>query len=572
MERPSPMHTLRFGFLFTLAYLFAIFGGEAATQTVTLKPGWNSVWLTVDPSDSKPEVVFANMPVGQVWCWFPTESPVEFIDNPERGLFNVDGWRCYFPQNKPNAFLSNLTAIQSHRPYLIKSEAKTNVVFTVRGSTAFKPLKWRADSFNLVGFHVDPALGGGAAGAFFLNAPAHRKQSMHYLDPAGEWKPLAENSPIRAGEAYWIFSKGMSQFNGPIEVQVDGGDFDFGTIVTEKQITLRNDSVFQSTIKIDAGGLPLVVANETNGVTIWNPLATLERSVPAGGKAVVRIGVQRANLSSAIRGTVTISAPGVSLPYPASIGGDAATVAAAHSSDKALASAIAPPANPNGGLWIGLASLNKVNDVNDPAGGPVPTPAEFNMRFIVHVDGNGTARLLKQAILMRRRAPLGQPASLVLITEDNRLPDFTGAELKDGKPFGYRVSSIGYDFDKNELPLVGAFGAGLTGMVVVNRTLPTNPMKHRYHPDHDDLDEQFRPLANPPPNNSTPDQDEVWSISRKLELVFDAAANSSKPADAALRTGTYRETITGLHKQELVAEGAFTLRRVNQLTELNPAP
>jgi hypothetical protein len=566
------MHSLRFGLLFASAYLFATAGGEAATQTVTLKPGWNAVWLTVQPNDTSPEAVFANVPVAQVWCWFPTESPVEFIDNPERGLFNVDGWRCYFPQNQQNAFLSNLTTIQSHRPYLIKLDARTNVVLTVRGSTAFKPLKWRADSFNLVGFHVDTAVGGGAAGAFFFNAPAHRKQSMHYLDPAGDWRPMPESAPIRAGEAYWIFSKGMSQFNGPIEVKIDGGDFDFGTIVSEKQITLTNDSAFESAVKIDTGGLPLVVASESSGATttMWTPLATLARTVPAGGKAVVRIGVQRANLSGPIQGTVTISAPGVSLPYPVSVGTGAA--AAARSSARASASAIAPAGNPDGGLWIGLASLNKVNDVNDPSGGPVPTPAEFSMRFIVHVDAGGTARLLKQVILMRKRAPVGQPAPLVLITDDNRLPEFTGAELKDGKPFGYRVSSIGYDFAGNELAMDGGFGSALTGTVVVDRNLPTNPMKHRYHPDHDDLDAQYRPLPNPPPANATPDQDEVWQIIRKLELVFDAAGNSDRPSDAALRTGTYRETLTGLHRQGLVTEGTFTLRRINQLTELNPAP
>ena len=228
--------------------------------------------------------------------------------------------------------------------------------------------------------------------------------------------------------------------------------------------------------------------------------------------------------------------------------------------------------NSDGGLWIGLASLNKVNDVNDATGGPVPTPAEFDMRFIVHVDASGAARLLKQVILMRRRVPAGQPASFALVTDDNRLPEFTGAELKDGKPFGYRVSSIGYDFAGNELVLNGGFGGALAGTLVIDRNLPTHPMKHRFHPDHDDLDGQFRPLPNPPPPNATPDQDEVWKITRTLELVFDAPGNSNKPADATLRTGTYSETLTGLHKQALVAEGTFTLRRVNQLTELNPAP
>jgi hypothetical protein len=201
----------------------------------------------------------------------------------------------------------------------------------------------------------------------------------------------------------------------------------------------------------------------------------------------------------------------------------------------------------------------------------VPTPAQFDLRVIVHVGTGGTARLLKQVILMRKKAPVGQPASFALITDDTQLPNFTGAVLKDGQPFGYRVSSIGYDFAGNELVLGGSFGESLTGVVTVDRTLPTHPMKHRYHPDHDDLDGQFKPLPNPAPANATPDQDEVWKVTRNLVLTFGASPDSNKPGSAEVRTGTYRETIAGLHKQALVVEGTFTLRRVNQLTELNPA-
>jgi hypothetical protein len=566
---------LHFRFLHLLAavLLLAPIAGRAATQSVVLKPGWNSVWLTVDPADPNPGAVFANLPVAQVWCWFPTETPVEFIDNPDKGLFNVDGWHAYIPETQPNAFLSNLGAIQAHRPYLIKLEGKSNATLTVNGPTAFKPLKWRADSFNLVGFHVDPTLGGGAAGAFFLSADAHRNQAMHRLDASGIWTPLPDSAPIKAGEAYWIFSKGMSQFNGPIEVQIKDGNFDFGTIVSEKQVTLINNSAFESAVSLNAGGFPLLVASESAGVITWAPAPTLTQTVPAGGKSILRLGVQRAGLTAAVESTITVTAPGVSLPFPAKVSGDAASAAApaAGLSERAGAAAAEPAVPPNAGLWVGQISMNKVNDVNGAAGVAVPTPAEFDLRFIVHVNATGVAKLLKQVVLMKKTVPVGQPAAFVLITDDTRLPDFTGAVLKDGQPFGYRVSSIGFDFAGNELALTGIFGTSLAGSVVVDRTLATHPMKHRYHPDHDDLDAQFKPLPNPVPVNGTPDQDEVWKITRTLALTFAAAPANPKPGDATVRTGTYKETIAGLHRQPLVVEGTFTLRRVNQLTELNPA-
>jgi hypothetical protein len=551
------------------ATLLAPTPGWAEIQKIQLKPGWNAVWLTVDPTDPKPAAVFGNLPISQVWCWFPTESPVEFIDNPEN-LFNVDGWRCYIPENQPNAFLSNLGSIQAHRPYLIKLAGSSNGVLMVNGATVFKPLKWRADSFNLVGFHVDPVIGGGASGAFFLSADAHRKQSMHRLEPTGNWTLLPENAPIRAGEAYWIFSKGMSQFNGPVSVAIDDGNFDFGALDAEKQVTLNNHTAFQNTIKLEAGGFPLFIASENGGQTTWTPITTLTRTVPAGGKTAIRLGVQRANLSSTVEGTITISAAGASLPYPAKVSVAGAASSTARVGGRALKALGAD--SPDTGLWIGVAIFNKVNDVNGVAGVPVPTPASLAMRFIVHVDAGGAAKLLKQVTLMRKTVALGQSAEFVLVTDDTRLPDFTGAVLKDGGAFGYRVSSIGYDFAGNERPFSGSFGGTLAGSIVVDRNLSTHPMKHKYHPDHDDLDAQFKPLPNPAPPNGTPDQDEVWKITRALELAFNPPSQNPNPADSAVRTGTYRETITGLHKQALIVEGTFTLRRVNQLSELNPAP
>jgi hypothetical protein len=544
---------------------------RAATESIPLKPGWNSVWLTVNPADPAPAAVFKGLPIQQVWCWFPTERPVEFIENAESANFNVDGWRSYIPGDQPNAFLSNLGAIQAHRPYLIKVRGTANATLTVNGVASFKPLKWRADSFNLVGFHVDPVFGGGAAGAFFLSAPAHDKQSMHRLEASGEWTPMNAGTPIRANEAYWIYAKGMSQFNGPVSVQVDDGSFDFGAVDEEKQITITNNSSFPNTITLEAGGFPLVVAAEAGGVTTWGPATTLTRNVAAGAKTILRLGVQRTGVEGALQGTVTVRAPGVLLPFTATVSNGTAPPAAPLAGFGAAALAAAPAAA-DGGLWIGLVTLNKVSNVNGADGVPVETPAELSMRCIVHVDATGSAKLLKQVILMRKMVPPGQPTSFVLVTDDARISDFTGAVLKDGQSFAYRVSAIGYDFAGGELALNGNFGGTLSGQVPVGRSLPTNPTRHKFHPDHDDLDAQYLPLPNPRPANATPDQDEVWDITRGLQLTFDSPPSGSDPGNATLRTGTYRETIAGLHKQPIVVEGIFTLRRVNQLTELNPTP
>ena len=82
------------------------------------EPGWNAVWLTVDPADTTPSKVFAEAPISEAWCWFPMDKTVEFISDPASGLFNVPGWSVYIPATLPTAFLSNLGAAQGHRAYL----------------------------------------------------------------------------------------------------------------------------------------------------------------------------------------------------------------------------------------------------------------------------------------------------------------------------------------------------------------------------------------------------------------------------------------------------------------------
>ena len=557
--------------LLVTVFILAAAPAQAATQSIPLKPGWNSVWLTVDPADASPAAVFTNLPITQAWCWFPTERPVEFISDPGEALFNEDGWRVYLPDDQPQAFLTNLRAIQGHRPYLIKLGGTQPVTLTVTGTSRFRALKWRADSFNLVGFHVAPTVGGGAAGAFFDGTEAHRNQARYRLEAAGTWTQMIASTPVQAGEAYWVFAKGASRFNGPVAVQVDGETIDFGNAQESRDVTLVNESAFANTITLsNTGGFPLVVAAETPAGLTWSPVTTLSRTLAAGGKVNLRFGVQRAGVTGVREGTIEISAPGVLLPIGLRVESPQAAAAPAA---RAGARSLAAPAvgSSDAGLWIGSVQLRKVSDVNNSPATPVPTAtlSEFNLRLILHVNAAGQTRLLKQVLLMQENNPAGQPNNLVLLTDDSKIPLFKGAIVKEGQSFAYRVSAIGYDFAGPDLALGGGFGTALTGTIVVGRDLATNPMKHRYHPDHNDLDEKYKPITAPLP----PDLQEVWEIRRALQITFDPEATGSDPsAGYSQRTATYRETLSGLHKQALVIEGPVVLRRVNAIETLNPAP
>jgi len=93
---------------------------------------------------------------------------------------------------------------------------------------------------------------------------------------------------------------------------------------------------------------------------------------------------------------------------------------------------------------------------------------------------------------------------------------------------------------------------------------PLNPFKHKYHPDHDNLGYDFTTLLS--------EGKESYTIVRNIELTF----TSDDPEGLALTGwgdnqvgGTYRESIIGIHKQDLRTEGTFRLLQVSRVALLN---
>jgi hypothetical protein len=158
----------------------------------------------------------------------------------------------------------------------------------------------------------------------------------------------------------------------------------------------------------------------------------------------------------------------------------------------------------------------------------------------------------------------------VLLTDDTLIPLFQGAAVRDGESVGRRLSSVGYDFPSsptnNFLNLAGffTFGQKLNGALTLPFDHPTNPFKHKFHPDHDNLNARFDGPAT-----------EAYSVTRQIELEFTATPPAGPAAPDYgynVMGGNYRETISGLHKTNLFVSGAFRLTRVSMIADLNPSP
>lgn len=540
------------------------------TQTIDLVPGWNAVWLSVDPADRSPAAVFAGLDaLEQVWCFFATNRTVEFVDHPASRDWNTANWSTYLPPSHPRAALSDLSSIQPCRGYLVKTTGAA--ALSITGRPAAKARPWKADSFNLIGFPI--AAGGSPpkAGSFFYADEALRDAPKFKLNPtSAKWEPLLKSDDVRAGHAYWIRPEGATSFTGAISITTGAEGLDFGSVGERRRLVIRNNLPWPVplTLANDDPSFPLLrKSSDEVGNPLWLPFGSLGGlSLPAERSLLIETGIDRSQIAGAgtVAGILTITSGPTEFKLP---------ISASRSAESLGAGGYA-------GLWVGTATLNAVSEVNTPAADTVgPTtgsPAVLDLKLIVHVDSTGQARLLKSVIGMWQDGTLNadgsidRPGRYVLVTDDTRIPDFKGATLRDGRPFGYRISSVAYDFEGDELPLDGFFGAAgndLTTDIVIAKDSPTHPYRHKYHPDHDGLDPNYEVQ----PHGLTADREELWEITRSLTLTFGPAGTEPSPSAADSVYGTYAETVTGMHKHPITATGTFSLQRASDIPELNPA-
>ena len=231
------------------------------------------------------------------------------------------------------------------------------------------------------------------------------------------------------------------------------------------------------------------------------------------------------------------------------------------------------------GLWVGQVTVNKVNEAQNNGQTPTAVKQEFTFRVIVHVDESGKAHLLKDVIQMWKDGTLNADGSLatpgryVLLTDDTRVWQFKGATLRDGQSFGYRISSPAYDFSTATsgydaaskgvyLGTLTSLPATLTCTLSLPKDHPTNPFLHKYHPDHNNLDDQFQTAVA-----------EAYDITRTLTFTLTATAPAGGATPGwgeSVIGGTYAETATGLHKNSIKASGTFRLTMAGKIADLNP--
>lgn len=567
---------------------------EWATQSLTLHPGWNAVFLEVQPDDNSCEAVFDGLPVKSVWQWARKQQIQQFVQNPNELLPKSPDWQIYFPKTEQRAFLTDLFAVYAGTPYLIELDSPEDVTWVLNGRVSTAKVNWLPKSFNFAGFYLDPAVK--AKFKDFLSYdPALAGQAVYKVTPDGKTAMVdTATETLEKGQAYWIYANAATSYAGPFSASVETGksldfqsDFTQGALLISnatgepRSITVRTLPSVRPTVAKGAKDLPALsgqVALSFQKLIGWEPLGSrLDFTVAANSTERLPLAIRRKDM----------------LPLGSKATGDGQYENVLQVSDgkgglfNVAVKALADPSP--AGLWVGNVTVNKVSEVARPSNDPnalqtTAASSDFTFRIIVHVDENGNSSLLQQVYLLKQEQQVDnsvppkvvRPEKYFLITQDDLVPGLSGVALRDGKPVGRRITAPAFsEVDLNNdgkfdpVPMTGNVtpGSALTASITVDYEDPLNPFVHVFHPDHNNLDERFQTVL--------AEGKEAFTFTRAITLNFeqqDPEALGQPEWGDTILGGTYSEDLVGVHKRTIRVQGAFKLSRVSRIGKLNDTP
>lgn len=561
-------------FFFALGSLLFAVTARAQWQstTYTLKGGWNSIYLH---GDAKHDTIANLLPaeVLEVWRWNPNPNQVGFITSPLVPAAGTPEWSVW----KRDGSVLSLSTLTGQTAYLVKCSgaASDTQTVTIAQQTLPPANSWVRNGANFLGF---PSYKNGSTyptmGSYFSTFPAAlAANSKVYKYVGGELGPSnpvqifsPSTEPLDATQGYWFSAELVGNFNAPLEVSLSTGSaLDFGrngNIITAR---LYNRSSSIATIAIaPVASAAAPASQETIAASVPITQRTFDAATATWTEALLDAG-----------GITQVIAPGSTVELSFGISRAEMTAAAGslyasflRFTDSASLTDLLLPVRARtssfAGLWVGDALVSAVE--SKPESDEVTaTSSSYPLRYIVHVDDSGTARILSQVFLGQLDVA-GNARGLC--TKESGL-------LSSAKSGAARIVAAHLPLDR-VLTATGAVGndTTLTQTIDIPFNDPTNPFVHKYHPDHDNKSASGAAL--------TAGQ-ESYNVSREVTFTFTAS-----PPEGSIITGwgssviggNYAETIQGLSKDTLGVgtgdgiqlSGTFKLRRVSEIGELSVSP
>jgi len=573
------------------------------TESFALTNGWNAIFLNIDAAHTTIDALTAdaNNPIREIWRWTPPGT-AQFVDSPQRPIDTGSQWLTWtkFAQD------SKLQRLVGNSAYLVRVANASTFTWNLKGKVVAPLNEWTTTGLNFVGFPTRPDQAPSFE-SFLLPAPELQQSAEIYYYPGGD---LGLDNPARLfalrnafvtrGQAYWIRTGTLfNRYLGPVELRLSSGHgIDFGTQQSSATFRLKNVSssnlvVTLTLISSEAppAGQPAIVAVPPlllrgarsatsltygystlplNAAYTWN----LAASGQSGSEVEVVLGLNR----SAISGSPGSVYAGI-LRFTDSLG---------YSQVDAPVSAAA---SSTAGLWVGKAVAAQVGQylktyVRDAQNNPVVSTngnyvvgstntslggvaKPLPLRLILqNPETGGSARLFQRLFV----GPDGHSNVVVASQQAALHPNLLKqARRVSATHLPYSADNSGWAFDGRL-----SFNTNITVVVTEDyRDQGSNPFLHTYHPDHDNLDAQFK--------RALPQGSESYTIQRTITLRAQAPGDdfASLTSSGQTITGEYLETLTvlGLARagnthdtREFQVRGSFALNRISEISTLTTAP
>lgn len=251
------------------------------------------------------------------------------------------------------------------------------------------------------------------------------------------------------------------------------------------------------------------------------------------------------------------------------------------------------PYNLREGLWVGKADIDAVSEANSSTDIVTPKKAAtvFSFPIIMHIDENDKARFLNEVFVMKKPAVmrddpnkpgetiLVEPAKNMFLTDPKLISQYEGIVSADGGKIGKRISTAAFatsptnatqtaKFHNDKListqfpvdlhNITGTTSPTLSCIITLDYDDPLNPFKHKYHPDHDNFNLRFDGMLD--------EGQESYQVSRTVIFEWSAEDPYNRTSIAGwgdtIVGGVYKETIEGIHRNQIFVSGKFQFKWV----------
>ena len=542
-------------------------------QEFSLTYGWNAIYMQVRPQEHIEEV-FADWPVKSVGFYDPSsflstrQFSVEW-DSENLMLPPIMMWHRDYPE------ASELKHIPSGSVCLLFSTNLMKTVVSVTGVPSAPRQTWHItdtnEVFNFVGFslqkgvsvtpqdYLEGYLENVQQGGFFKISGRNEQKSPSLIS-------LYASDKFSDGDVLLVASRIQSNWSGVLNVSPMNG-LNFRSDFVQQTLVVRNDGAENRTVAIDmVDGVEenihklrrscLHTRDADTALTnaVWasytdEQARLAQKSLAPGETWSFQVGLDRTALAGIPSG-ISLGAilritdvdgkskMRVDVPIVAETSGDVAV------------------SRWPAGLWAADIAFNQIRSPGDTH--ETETGGEMKVRLPIHIDANGTARLLQRVVVAGEVNEEG--------VFDYRLYAGSAAVPNTAKTV-MRISAVTLPTETPVIVGQGGFSDKAVFEFTVSGGGATSLLRHPLHPRHDGLDWDFKtavPSGDNLNNYKYDKKPETFSVQNKIELSLDMDGGEASWNPQKEKNGSVKWTLNGLrHEGAITISGKMTLKHVS---------